>query len=80
MWQSLSVVAIATLSLSTMGYTLDIDGHLDEVERQTASHFLLNKITIPYRLATPSEATKVRVFATEEGVYAGIVGVQSRAT
>ena len=73
-------VSLATLSLSIMSYALDIDGHLDEVEWQTASHFLLDKITVPYSLATPSEATEVRVFATEEGLYVGVVAAQSRAT
>ena len=80
LWLSLSDVSIATLSLSTMGYALDIDGHLDEVEWQTASHFLLDKITVPYSLATPLEATEVRVFASEEGLYVGVVAEQSRAT
>ena len=60
-----------------MGYALDIDGHLDEVEWQTASHFLLDKITVPYSLATPLEATEVRVFASEEGLYVGGVAEQS---
>ena len=80
LWLSLSVVFIATLSISTMGYALDIDGHLDEVVWQTTSHFLLDKITVPYSLATPSEATEVRVFTNEEGLYVGVVAVQSRAT
>ena len=80
LWLSLSVVSIATLSLSPMGYALDIDGRLDEVEWQTASHFLLDKITVPYSLATPPEATEVRVFASEEGLYVGVVAEQSRAT
>ena len=80
LWLSLSVVSIATLWLLTMGYALDIDGHLDEVEWQTASHFLLDKITVPYSLATPSEATEVRVLATEEGLYVGVVAEHSRAT
>ena len=33
--------------IATMGYVPDIDRHLDEVEWQTASHFLLDKITVP---------------------------------
>ena len=47
LWLSLLVVFMATLSIATMGYVPDIDRHLDEVEWQTASHFLLDKITVP---------------------------------
>ena len=38
---------MAMLLIATMGYVPDIDRHLDDVEWQTASHFLLDKITVP---------------------------------
>jgi len=47
LWLSLLVVFMATQSIATMGYVPDIDRHLDEVEWQTANHFLLDKITVP---------------------------------
>ena len=47
----LSVVSLsflmAMLLIATMGYVPDIDRHLDDVEWQIASHFFLDKITVP---------------------------------
>ena len=80
----LSVVSLsflmAMLLIATMGYVPDIDRHLDDVEWQTASHFLLDKITVPESLAILPEATEVRVSATQEGLCIGVVDEQSRAS
>ena len=48
LWLSLLVVSLGCFyGIATMGYVPDIGRHLDEVEWQTASHFLLDKITVP---------------------------------